>query len=176
MDVQKPMTKRRANRVAALQFLYMWEMNPGEDVRDALYHFFSEQPHEREYYQFAEELIFGVLDNREMVDQEIRLLAQNWNFARIAKVDLSILRLAVFEILKRLDIPPVVSINEAIELSKMFSIPESKRFINGILDQIKNHGNRPAREAVEPRFPSAASSSEVSEGESDLNPDTVQGT
>jgi N utilization substance protein B len=153
MDVQKPMTKRRSNRVAALQFLYMWEINPGENIRDGLYHFFLEQPHEREYYQFAEELILGVLENKEVIDQEIRQLAQNWNFSRIAKVDLSILRLAVFEILMRMDIPPVVSINEAIELSKMFSIPESKRFINGILDQIKNRGNRPAREAMDSETP-----------------------
>lgn len=155
MEQPKPMTKRRANRVSALQFLYMWEINPGKNLEDSLYQFYEAQEQPREYYQFAEELIHGVLDHCEEIDQEIKSLAQNWNFARIAKVDLSILRLAVFEIRKRLDIPPVVSINEAIELSKLFSIPESKRFINGILDQIKNHGSRPARDPMIPKFPNS---------------------
>lgn len=148
--------------MAALQFLYMWEINPSGNLEDALFHFYEGLDHPREYYQFSEELIHGVLENREEIDLKIRSLAQNWNFARIAKVDLSILRLAVFEILKRLDIPPVVSINEAIELSKMFSIPESKRFINGILDQIKNHGSRPAREPVVPKFPGSSEEPELS--------------
>jgi N utilization substance protein B len=64
-------------------------------------------------------------------------------------MDLSILRLAIFELQKRLDIPPIVSINEAIELSKEFSGPDSKRFINGILDKMKSTIQRPLRDATE---------------------------
>ena len=75
--------------------------------------------------------------------------ANNWKFERIAKVDLSILRLAIYELLYRNDIPPIVSINEAIDLSKVFSNPDSKRFINGILDKMKDRINRPLRKAAD---------------------------
>ena len=141
--------RRRQNRVAALQFLYACSLNPPEDLSGQLNLFFSEKDQDREYYAFAEELIHGVLDNLEEVDSEIRNYAENWDFERIAKMDLSILRLAIFELLKRLDIPPIVSINEAIDLSKQFSGPDSKRFINGILDKMKGQIQRPLREATE---------------------------
>ena len=71
----------------------------------------------------------------------------NWEFDRIAKIDLAILRLAMFEMIYRKDIPPVVSINEAIDLSKDFSNLDSKRFINGILDRLKGELGRDARKA-----------------------------
>jgi len=74
-------------------------------------------------------------------------LAHNWDFDRIAKIDLAILRLAMFEMIFRKDIPPVVSINEAIDLSKQFSNADAKRFINGILDRLKDQLGRDARRA-----------------------------
>jgi N utilization substance protein B len=83
------------------------------------------------------------------VDAKIRSLAENWDFERIAKIDLAILRLAIFEMLFRKDIPPVVSINEAIDLSKLFSNADAKRFINGILDRLKGQLDRPARTAAD---------------------------
>lgn len=141
------MSRRRDNRVATVQFLYMWEANPPEDLADDLYRFFEEQEHPREYYSFAEELIHGVIEHVSEVDEVIQKYAKNWDFKRIARVDLAILRLAIFEMLYRKDIPPVVSINEAIDLSKNFSIPDAKRFINGILDQFKLSLDRPLREA-----------------------------
>jgi N utilization substance protein B len=88
-----------------------------------------------------------VVDNVAEVDGIIREYAKNWDFKRIARVDLAILRLAIYEMLHRRDIPPVVSINEAIDLSKLFSIPDAKRFINGILDQFKAKIDRPLRDA-----------------------------
>ncbi|MGB0259215.1 MAG: transcription antitermination factor NusB, partial [Coraliomargarita sp.] len=89
------------------------------------------------------------IDNIEKIDDEIMSHASNWTFDRIAKVDLSILRLAIHELLHRTDIPPIVSINEAIDLSKTFSNPDSKRFINGILDKMKDKINRPLRKAAD---------------------------
>jgi N utilization substance protein B len=83
------------------------------------------------------------------VDARIKALAQNWEFERIAKIDLAILRVAVFEMLHRRDIPPVVSINEAIDLSKQFSNADAKRFINGILDRLKDDLGRDSRKAAE---------------------------
>ena len=141
--------RRRQNRVAALQFLYACSLNPPEDLPGQLNLFFNGKDQEREYFGFAEELIHGVLENLDEVDDEIRKYAENWDFERIAKMDLSILRLAIYELLKRLDIPPIVSINEAIDLSKQFSGPDSKRFINGILDKMKGQIQRPLREATE---------------------------
>ena len=69
----------------------------------------------------------------------------NWDIARIAKVDRNILRLAIYEMLHREDIPPVVSINEAIDIAKKFSTENSGRFVNGILDKVKGKLMRPAR-------------------------------
>ena len=111
--------------------------------------FIESQDQERDYYAFAEELIHGTIDHIEAVDSEINAHAANWTFERIAKVDLSVLRLAIYELLQRRDIPPIVSINEAIELGKIYSNPDSKRFINGILDQMKNKIDRPLRSAAD---------------------------
>ncbi len=125
----------------------MWEANPPADLAAELCRFFSEQEQPREYYSFAEELVNGTVEHIDEVDEHIRKYAKNWDFKRIARVDLAILRLAIYEMLHRRDIPPVVSINEAIDLSKSFSIPDAKRFINGILDQFKLTLDRPLRDA-----------------------------
>ena len=140
------MSVRRENRMAVVQFLYMWEINPSEDLAKELLRFFSEYDQPRGYFDFAEELIHGVLQRLESVDSEIKVYAQNWSFGRIAKIDLAILRMAIFELLNRSDIPPVVSINEAIELSKVFSNEDAKRFINGILDKVAEKLQRPLRQ------------------------------
>ena len=135
--------------MSAIQFLYQWELNRPKVLADDLYHFFENQEEERVYYSFAEELINGAIQNIETIDREIASHASNWTFERIAKVDLAILRLAIFELLYRTDIPPIVTINEAIELSKIFSNLDSKRFINGILDKMKNKITRPLRKALD---------------------------
>ena len=152
------MSRRRDNRVAAVQFLYMWDLNRPADLNSEIRRFFESlakgnsgdevvdaKPQGREYYAFGEELVRGALKELDEVDPVIRKHATNWDFHRIAKIDLAILRLAIYEMSFRDDIPPVVTINEAIELSKMFSIDESKRFINGILDQHKLSLGRPDR-------------------------------
>ncbi len=125
----------------------MWDINPSNKIEVDLARFFGEQEKPRDYYEFSEELILGVQENIEEVDSIILEYTQNWDFKRIAKIDLAILRLAIFEMLHRHDVPPIVSINEAIDLSKIFSIEDSKRFINGILDEFKLKLQRPLREA-----------------------------
>ncbi len=138
--------QRRDCRVAAMQYLYAWSINDPANLSDDLRVFFEDNcEHPRDHYAFAEELIQGVILNQSEVDGRIRALAHNWEFDRIAKIDLAILRLAIFEMIHRKDIPPVVSINEAIDLSKQFSNPDSKRFINGILDRLKDQLGRDAR-------------------------------
>lgn len=147
------------NRAAAMQYLYSVTVNPPEDIDKHLNTFFENMPLPEDdetedtvpepvqsgFYEFGRELAFGAISHLEQVDQRIKELAVNWSFERIARVDLAILRLAIFELLFRRDIPPIVSINEAIDLSKEYSTPDSKRFINGILDKIKETLDRPLR-------------------------------
>lgn len=141
-------SRRRESRIAAVQFLYTWEVNRPDDLAESVRLFFEGKERERDYYSFSEELIFGTIEHIEELDAKIRSLAKNWDFKRIAKVDLSILRLAIYEILFRKDIPPIVSINEAIDLSKVLSNRDAKRFINGILDKLKDELDRPLRRAA----------------------------
>jgi N utilization substance protein B len=139
--------QRRDGRVAALQFLYAWSLNQPKNLAEDLRVFFENCEQPREHYAFGEELIQGVIEHIADLDSHIKGLAHNWEFERIAKIDLAILRVAMFEMLYRKDIPPVVSINEAIDLSKQFSNADSKRFINGILDRLKDQLGRDARKA-----------------------------
>jgi N utilization substance protein B len=141
--------QRHDGRVAAVQYLYAWSINPPDNAVDDLRIFFEGLEQPREHFAFGEELIAGVIKNQAEIDAQIRAMAQNWDFERIAKIDLAILRVAMFEMLHRNDIPPVVSINEAIDISKQFSNADSKRFINGILDRLKDKLGRDARKASE---------------------------
>jgi N utilization substance protein B len=144
--------QRRDGRVAALQYLYAWSLNRpthlGEDLRVFFENLQGADGKPREHYAFGEELIHGVIEHCDEIDGRIRGLAQNWDFERIARIDLAILRLAIFEMMHRKDIPPVVSINEAIDLSKQFSNADAKRFINGILDKLKDQVGRDARKVT----------------------------
>ena len=133
--------------MAAVQFLYQWEANRPDELLDSVSTFFSNQEENRDYYSFGESLVLGAIENISGIDEAISKQAKNWKFDRIAKVDLAVLRLALYELLFRDDIPPIVSINEAIDLGKTFSNLESKRFINGILDEVKKSIQRPLRKA-----------------------------
>ena len=141
--------RRRENRVAAMQFLYVWESQRPPDPVVALSDFLAMQEHPRDHYAFAESLVAGALAHMDEIDRTIARHADNWSIERIAKVELAILRLAVHELLRRRDIPPVVSINEAIELAKGFGGDDSHRFVNGVLDRVKETLDRPLREAAE---------------------------
>jgi len=138
-------TQRRECRAAAFQYLYAWSVNQPTNVANDLQLFFEHLEKPRDHYAFAEELIHGTIEHVVELDGHIKSLAHNWEFERVAKIDLAILRLAMFEMLHRKDIPPVVSINEAIDLSKQYSSADAKRFINGVLDRMKDKLGRDAR-------------------------------
>lgn len=139
--------QRRDGRVAALQYLYAWSINQPANLAEDLRLFFENLEQPREHYAFGEELIHGAIEHAAELDERIKGLVHNWEFDRIARIDLSILRLAMYEMIHRKDIPPVVSINEAIDLSKEFSTADAKRFINGVLDRLKGQLGRDARKA-----------------------------
>ena len=153
----------------AVQFLFQHELNPAEDLEVALNHFWETQraaaiaedkgtatwgeptelpppsAEEAAVRLFADPLIRGALQHREEADAFIKKFAKNWELHRIAAVDRNILRLAIYEMLHRDDIPPVVSINEAVDIAKKFSTQDSGKFVNGILDKVKGELLRPAR-------------------------------
>ena len=163
------MGKRREARERAVQFLFQHDLNPPEDIERALNEFWESQraaaiaedkakatwgerqelppptADEAETRLFAEPLIRGTLEHRDAIDEHIKKHVKNWDFNRIAAVDRNIMRLAIFEMLHREDIPPVVSINEAVDIAKKFSTHESGKFVNGILDRVKAELPRPAR-------------------------------
>ena len=86
--------QRRDGRVAALQYLYAWSLNTPKNLTDDLRVFFEHCEEPREHYSFGEELIHGVIEHCAEIDAQIKALAQNWDFDRIAKIDLAILRIA----------------------------------------------------------------------------------
>jgi N utilization substance protein B len=164
------MRKRREARERAVQFLFQHDVSPAAEVDAALQAFWHntrlnaaldahgptwgekvELPpptaEETATRVFADALVKGVLQHRDQLDELIRKHAKNWDLHRMAVVDRNILRLAIHEMLHREDIPPVVSINEAVDIAKKFSTQESGKFVNGILDKIKVEVLRPARTA-----------------------------
>jgi transcription antitermination protein NusB len=163
------MGKRREARERAVQFLFQYDLNRPQSVDEALDHFWDSQraaalaeekgpatwgesvelppasADEAAVRLFADPLIKGTLEHRQEADDLIQKHAKNWELHRIAAVDRNILRLAIYEMLHRDDIPPVVSINEAVDIAKKFSTQDSGSFVNGILDKIKGELLRPAR-------------------------------
>ena len=133
------MRKRTLARELALQVLYQMDITQQEPL-PALEHFWlmtEFQDVENDVKKFTEELVLGVVGNLSAIDSKIAEYATNWELSRMAVVDRNVLRLGGCELLFRADIPPKVSINEAVELAKKFSGVQAGKFVNGILDKIK---------------------------------------
>ncbi len=142
---------RRRARESALQLLYQDEFHTG-GAREAVAHFwtsFAERDPARaefvdEIRSFCMNLVDGVRQNAQQIDALIRGAAKNWRLERMSRVDRNILRMATFELLALSDIPPKVTLNEAIEIAKAYGSEDSSAFINGILDkisrQVRPHG------------------------------------
>ena len=169
---------RHEAREWALQFLFQSEFNRADTLDEGFQLFWEHQDAEREpakgqvpptpddppakgsrvqakARQFAEELARGVIAHHPDIDPLIAKHAENWEIARMGTVDRNAMRIAVFEMLYRDDIPPVVSINEAVDLAKAYSSIESGKFVNGILDRIRKEIDRPARASKPPAPPEA---------------------
>ena len=105
----------------------------------------EEDEGEEEFFTYAIQLVDGIIEKLGIIDSIINELVDNWEFSRIAKTDLALLRVAIFEIKYRLDVPPIVIINETLEISKDFSSENSRKFLNGVLDKAMEQINRPTR-------------------------------
>lgn len=131
------MATRRRGREAALQLLYALEVTQ-TDVSAVLHTAWAQAMMAEETRDFTMALVQGVLVHRDEIDGLIQEWSAHWSLERIALVERSILRFAIYELLYMPDIPPNVTINEAIEVAKKYGSGEAAAFINGILDRIKH--------------------------------------
>lgn len=127
-------TRRRA-RELALQALYEID-SAGHEAEEVVTHLLAEERLAEENANFARELVRGVIQNKEKIDENIRSFAPAWPIEQIPVIDRNILRLAIFEILIDNKVPVKVAINEAVELAKTFGADSSSKFVNGVLGSI----------------------------------------
>ena len=131
------MGKRHRARELALQILYQLDIRK-ERSEQILQEFWEENDAEKDVRNFANTLVKGVEEKKLEIDKLLTEFAFNWNLSRMSVIDRTILRLGSFEILFLKEIPPAVSIDEAIELAKTFGNDNSSKFVNGILNRVKD--------------------------------------
>ena len=123
---------RKQAREGAMKLLFQMESN-NDFSEEALNIYLNNFKYDEKETEYIKEAVITIRDNVEEIDNNIVLNLEGWSIHRLAKVDLSVLRLAIYEILYRKDIPVEVSINEAIEIVKKYSKEDSFKFINGVL-------------------------------------------
>jgi len=130
------MGSRRQGREMALQALYRAEVtgDPSPQAVELLWEHF-EAPLEAR--GFALELVHGVLERKSEIDERLSAIAENWSLARFSRVDLNVLRIAVYELLQKDErVPTSVVLDEAIEIARRYGGEESSQFVNGLLDRV----------------------------------------
>ncbi|MFD2446008.1 transcription antitermination factor NusB [Bacillus sp. CGMCC 1.16607] len=127
--------KRRTAREKALQALFQIDVSD-IDPSEAIEHVLEEESSD----SYLEKLVFGVIEHQSEIDESIKAQLEKWSLERLANVDRSLLRMAIFEMKYCSDEVPVnVILDEAIEIAKMYGDDQSSRFINGVLANIKQH-------------------------------------
>ncbi len=121
-----------------MQALYQLETT-GESVDRALSDFAESFELSEPGLEFSWGLVRGVLDRREAIDAEIAAVTANWKFERLSRIDLSAIRIAVYEMLASPELPVEIIIDEAVEIARKFGTAESSKFVNGVLDSIAKH-------------------------------------
>jgi N utilization substance protein B len=162
------MGTRREARERAVQFLFQCDLNPPDDLETALRDYWNTGQPEPESEDrpaapaspdsnqedagpsaevaamrlFADQLMRGTMEQRDRIDAHLSRLARNWAVSRMAVVDRNVLRMGMYELEHCVDVPAIVTINEAVEIAKRFSTEESGKFVNGILDNYRKHLKR----------------------------------
>lgn len=136
------MGPRRKGRILAIQALYAYEMQGNVSLESLIqFPWEEEDPEGGETEELAKQfgalLVMGTIQHLPVIDSMIQEHLENWELKRVARVDLSILRMSVYCLLYQKDIPPTVVIDEAVDLSKEFGTEDSYRFVNGVLDGIR---------------------------------------
>ena len=134
---------RRASREMAMKLLYQLEIQK-EDREEQKKQFFLENTLAEKDIEYINNVIDGVYSNQDFINNIIEVHSKGWKIGRMSKVDLSIIRLSIYEICFREDIPYNVSINEAVELAKKYSSEDAGSFVNGILSKVPNRDEIPA--------------------------------
>ena len=129
---------RRDGRETAVQFLFSKDIKNDSHSED-LDNFFSISTAKKGAKKFALELVNGIMEKIEKIDEIIQLNVDNFEINRLSTIDRNVLRLAIYEMCYQDDIPAAVCINEAIEISKRFGTEESGSFVNGVLDKVKEN-------------------------------------
>ena len=127
--------KRRIIREKVLQALYAYELSQ-EPITGIVETILGELRKDTDAFEFAKEILYKTIQHQASVDKKIRAKVDNWEFSRLAIIDRLVLRLGISELMYCPDIPPKVTINEAIEIAKEFSTEKSGKFVNGVLDAI----------------------------------------
>jgi transcription antitermination factor NusB len=133
---------RRKAREYALQILFQLDLNSSELTDEIWNEFWASTNEGKDIQKFSRSLAQGTLEHIDTLDEIITKAADHWSLDRMAVVDRNILRTAAYELFYRDDIPPAVTINEAVEISKKYSAEDSAPFINGILDKIYKQKTR----------------------------------
>ena len=135
--VRSSYDERRQSRVAALQMLYQRDISgfDGPALDEAMRCYWVEHQTSDSGRRVADRLVHGTVDALDRIDALIEAVADHWRLSRMAVVDRTVLRLAVYELLAE-RVPPAVVIDEAIELARAFSDAQSPRFVNGVLDAV----------------------------------------
>lgn len=127
--------RRRIIREKVVQALYAKEVG-GDPVSHVIQHILADLKVDKDAHEFAKNLVIETVNHAAEIDDVIKGKVANWDFKRIALLDRLILRMAICELIYFKDIPPKVSMDEAIELAKLFSTEKSGQFVNGVLDAI----------------------------------------
>ena len=125
---------RRSARMFAMQAMYQWQINGGS-VPDLMAQYMSTNAHRKVDWDFFQALVKGVAEQVHGIDDKIAPLTDR-NFKDVNPVELAILRVAIFELAERLDVPYKVVINEYIDIAHEFGAEEGHKFVNGILDKL----------------------------------------
>lgn len=130
------MGRRTKARECAFQMIYQWGSHPGEGMGSVAGAFWSVRTTTPETRVMAERLAFGAHQRVETIDAAIAAAATHWRLERIAAVDLSIMRIAAYELLAEPETPSAVIIDEAVEMARRFGEADSPAFVNGVLDSV----------------------------------------
>jgi transcription antitermination protein NusB len=134
------MGARRKGRIIAFQSLYRYDLS-GASLDELLdFSWLEGEKPDRvpsETIAFARLLIQGALENIDEIDRTIKEQLENWDFSRLNRVDLALLRMSVYCLLHQRDIPTTVTIDEAVDISKTYGTADSYRFVNGVLDGVR---------------------------------------
>ena len=130
--------KRRLARESVLKILYAYDLsqNPIDFCADNFFKFFYTETDSDDIIEYSKKLAYGSVEMQDVIDEQIEKYSENWTLDRMVIIDRNILRFSIYEILFVEEVPPLVSLNEALEIGKIYGNNDSQRFINGILDKI----------------------------------------